>query len=86
MRVAVVGRHRVQARERARDDGAVERLEPRLVADGVESDRPGGDDGHGPGQRVGHPSGGKDVVHAYIVGAWKTKASSDSSTSTWIPT
>ena len=73
----VVGRDGVEPGQRARDDRAVERLDPRFVREVVEEQRPGGDDGHGAAERE-DDARVENVVHGYIVGAWRTRASSGS--------
>ena len=74
----VVGRDGVEPGQRARDDRAVERLHPAFVREVVEEQRADGDDAHGAGEREDDAARREGVVHGYIVGAWRTRASSDS--------
>jgi hypothetical protein len=74
----VVRRHGVEPGQRARDDGAVERLDPPFVGCVVEGDRSRDDDHRRGAQGVSDPPRREGVVHGYIVGAWRTTTSSDS--------
>ena len=74
----IVLRNGVEAGQRARDDRAVERLDPPFVREVVEKQRPAGDDAHGGAERERNAPRRVGVVHGYIVGAWRTRASSGS--------
>src|SRR5439155_6905675 len=82
----VVLRHRVESRQRARDDRPIERLQPRFVERRPEAD--GADPEHDAhrGDGVAEAAEAEGVLHPRsIVGPWTTSPRRASATSIWIP-
>src|SRR5262249_9136663 len=81
----VVLRNRVQAEQGARDDRAVEGLQPALVRGPAEADRPEREHRAERAKREGDPAWADPVHATSIVSPWTTTPRSASSTSTSTP-